>query len=114
MAFEEVGGSGGDWFKFGNVGDTFEGYYIGMREEDGKFGPQRVYSFQTVEGNTTQIGGTKLLNQDFDSVTKPVVKGRLTRVTFRKEVPTKFGNPAKVFLVEQDKEKTVDVEDVPF
>lgn len=83
---------------------SFEGYYIGFRLTEGKFGPSKLHIFQTEQGNVGVWGKTNM-----DSKLAQVTPGKRTRVTFTGEVPSNKGNPMKKFKVEVDKKDFIEV-----
>ena len=81
-----------------------EGYYLGSREVDSKFGPSKIHVLQTAEGKVGLWGKT-----DMDRKLSNVAVGTMVRVTYTNEtVPSKKGNDMRVYLIEQDLEDTLE------
>lgn len=86
---------------------SVEGYYMGFKMTEGKFGPSKLHVFKTKNGNTGVWGKTNL-----DSQLLQVKPGTMTRATFTGTVPSNKGNDMLKFKVEVDKSNTIDVEGV--
>lgn len=83
---------------------TIQGYYIGSKTHETKFGPGKLHIFQTETGNVGVWGKT-----DMDSKLATVMAGALTRVTFTGSVPSNKGNDKLKFKVEVDTLDMIDV-----
>jgi hypothetical protein len=83
---------------------SIEGYYLGFKSTETKFGPGKLHIFQTPDGNTGVWGKTNM-----DSQLAKVIPGCLTRVTFIGTVPSKKGNDMWKYKVEVDKSNSIEV-----
>lgn len=112
MAFEKVstqfnsitfGEEDGDL----GAGESFTGYYKGMKLVDTKYGKDKpVYTFQTKDGNDVEIWGSATLNI---AMTR-IGLGNLTQITYQGLGEKKRGqNAAKLFDVAQDKANRIEV-----
>lgn len=84
---------------------SIEGYYIGSKTVQTKFGPGQLHVFQTPEGNRGVWGKT-----DMDRKLATITPGTMTRVTFSGTVPSKKGNDMMKFKVEADDENVIEVQ----
>ncbi len=112
MAFEKVstqfnsitfGEEDGDL----GAGESFTGYYKGMKLVDTKYGKDKpVYTFQTKTGDDVEIWGSATLNI---AMTR-IGLGNLTQITYKGLGEKKRGqNAAKLFEVAQDKANRIEV-----
>lgn len=83
---------------------SIEGYWLGYKIVDGKYGPAQLHVFQTKTGNTGVWGKT-----DLDAKLSLVKPGTMVRATFDKTVPSNKGNDKWVFKVEFDKGNRIEV-----
>lgn len=81
-----------------------EGYFIGTRQTDSKYGPGKLHILNTPEGNLGVWGKT-----DMDRKLSGVAAGTMIRITYTGEVPSNKGNPMKKFKVEVDNDNCLDV-----
>jgi hypothetical protein len=111
MAFKPVGGTASVTYKkFKEVGDSVEGYYIGSDVQEGNYGPQDRHLIKTKDGSIVAFNGGP---QSLDSRMAIAKKGLLTRVTLSGigQAKRKGMSPPKFFLVVQDDEDTIPVEE---
>lgn len=107
MAFERVfDASNGSVYKFEQVGDILEGYFMGSFDYEGDYGPTKKHTFKTEKGPVV-IFGQRSLMQQLPSV-KP---GVMVRITYANDLPPKKKgqSPMKLFTIEQDKKNTTEV-----
>ena len=114
MARESVSGSFKKALSFGDdpdnikKGETFEGYYKYSKDTETVNGTKKIHVFSTAEGET-EVWGTGRLNVDLSKI----APGTKTWITYQGLGPKEKGKfPAKMFLVEADKDDTIFV-DVP-
>lgn len=82
---------------------TIEGYYLGARDVESKFGLAKLHVFQTDEGNVGVWGKSNL-----DMKLGSVDAGTMTRVTYTGKVPSKKGNDMFKYSVEIDSDNIID------
>lgn len=87
---------------------TAEGYYIGFKVTDGKYGPGKLYILQTESGNIGIFGKTNL-----DQKMTAVTPGVMVRISLNGTVPTNKGNDMIKFKVEVDEDNTIEVNTAP-
>ncbi len=99
LKFEEVQGEGGggDFVKFDQIGQQSIGMLEGIREKEGKFGPETVLDFASLNGdNAFSITAPYDLKQK----AAKLVTGNIVRITYVANRPTAKRNPMKIFRVE--------------
>lgn len=85
--------------------NSAEGYYLGSKTTESKFGPSKLHILQTPKGNIGVWGKT-----DMDRKLGGVIAGTMVRVTYAGEVPSNKGNPMKKFKVEVDDANRINVD----
>ena len=90
------------------VNEAFIGFYTGVKLVDTKYGKdKKVYTFKTEDGTDVEIWGSATLNIAMSRVGL----GNLTKIVYTGLGEKKRGqNPAKLFDVEQDPSKRIEVE----
>lgn len=85
-----------------------EGYFLGSKVTQSKYGESFLHILQTPEGNLGVWGKT-----DMDRKLKAVTPGTMVRITDTgKTKPSKKGNDMIVYLVEHDPDNTIEVRTV--
>jgi hypothetical protein len=95
-------GGGGEFRKFNTIGDEVEGTLLGVRLSSKEFNGKRphIADFQAKDGTRFSIDlEKKILLDIWFNLARPQV-GEYVRVAFTGTVPSKQGQPAKVFEVE--------------
>lgn len=88
---------------FEKKGQTFEGYYKGYTERQGKFGVSKLHAFET-EGGSVGIWGSSNL----DTKLSAIEKGCMTYITYQGKVDLPSGMTLKKFEVYVDDELRLD------
>ncbi|MFD9792320.1 hypothetical protein ACFWXK_15375 [Streptomyces sp. NPDC059070] len=132
----------GKTFKFSNVGDTVDGYVenVSQRIPLNKFGTdvqdtdrdgnprwQRVITLATPEGDDTDDGlrtvwmpvGSQMATAIGDAMKRASAApgnpapGAFLKLTFARTRPSKFGNPAKIYVAEYTQPANAQTKPVP-
>ena len=98
LKFEEVqGDGGGDFVKFDQIGQQSIGMLEGIREKEGKFGPETVLDFASLSGDSAF---SITAPYDLKQKAAKLVTGNIVRITYIANRPTAKGNSMKIFRVE--------------
>jgi hypothetical protein len=81
-----------------------EGYYIGFKSTESKYGPSKLHVFQTREGNVGVWGKSHL-----DAQLGQVTPGTMVRATFIGTVKSSKGNDMLKYKIEVDKTQCINV-----
>jgi len=108
MAFQALfDASNGTPFKFENIGDSLEAYYMGSFDYEGDYGPTKKHVFKTETDDAVVVFGQRSLMQLLPSATV----GAMLRVTLTGSKPAakKGQQPMKLYKIEQDIKNTTHV-----
>lgn len=90
--------------KFTAKGQVFEGYYIGFKEVQSRFGVTKLHAFKTDEGAEGLWGTAKL-----DFKLSQVTPGEAVRITYGGKVSLNNGQTQHKFDVQANNDDTIDV-----